>query len=281
MKNKTLISLLIIVSTILVSCNSSPYPYEYPEEYTAENCFEKYELFDPNITYTECYEFVSEKNWGIITSFNFSAIKDCDDLSFMVCYKTIWGPGRSIQVVRNRNSDINPTTYFTPSKVELIWYTPYYLSNLDAEKETEKYHNSEAQYLSETVMMIDSAEAIDEIMSVATKDTVLSHYMFVLEQRNTEIYDSKLNGIHSEKGSLYVKVSFEECAGLVLIGKIMVDKDNLSYMEHVVYHYDNTDRQDATSLKASSATDCLTHGFRYRLGESMDDFVQQAIESIE
>lgn len=284
MKNKVLISLLIIVSTILASCNSpqSPYPYEYPEDYTAETCFEQYELFDPNIAYTECYDFVSKKHSGGV---NFSAIKDCEDLSFMVFNKNVslLGTSHYINVVRNKGSTTNPTTDFTPSKAELIWYknegsySSCMAIDFDPreEKGAEGYHKYGTQFLSETVVSIDSAEAIDEIMNVAAKDTVLSYYLFVLEQRRTEIYDSKLKGIYSEKGSLYVKVSFEECEGLVFIGKVLLDEDNLSYMEHIVFHRKDSIKLSKTFYNGS------TGRFRYRLGESMDAFVQQAIESIE
>ena len=202
----------MIVSTILASCNYYRYPYEYPEDYTAETCFEQYELFDPNIAYTECYEFVSEKSWGLVNGLNFSAIKDCEDLSFMVFYKkvSLVGTSHDINVVRNKGSTTNPTTDFTPSKAELIWYKngDSYSSCMaidfdpGKEKGADEYHKYGTQFLSETVVSIDSAEAIDEIMSVATKDTVLSHEISVLEQRRTEIYDSKLKGIYSEKGSL-------------------------------------------------------------------------------
>lgn len=80
--------LVVLALVVLSACSSSAHSYTYPEEYSAEYCFDQYELFDPNIAYTECYEFVSKKNWGGDPAVNFSAIKDCENLYFMVYYKT-------------------------------------------------------------------------------------------------------------------------------------------------------------------------------------------------
>ena len=237
-------------------------------------------MFDPNLAYTECYEFVSPKNWGINPSVNFSAIKDCEDLSFMVYYKTAWllGTSHSIQIVRSKDSDINPSTDFTPLRAELFWY---HESWADPNTEgAEKYHDYDSQYLAQTAMSFDSKDAIDEIMNVATKETVLSYDSFVQEQNGT-ISESELQGIYTKDGALYVKVYFVECDGLVFIGKIMTDENDDSYMQHIVYYcHDYEDVSNVIELNKSRATDGSKWNFYYRLGENMDALVQQAIESI-
>ena len=277
MKIRLLILLFILISFVLSSCSPSPYSYTYPKEYSAEYCFEQYELFDPNIVYSECYEFVSEKNWGGNISFNFSAIKDCEDLSFMVCYKKHWllGSGYSIQVVRSKDSDINPSRDYTPLRAELFWYNESW-SAPDTEN-AEKYHCYDSQCLSQTVMPFDSMETIDEIMKIASRNAVLSYDEF-LEEQNTTIDQSELRGIYTEDGALYVKVYFTECEGLVFIGKIMIDDSNNSYMQHIVYYCN--DYKDAIDLKASSVRDGDTWRFYYRLGENMDAIISELIEEL-
>lgn len=280
MKNRHLIILFVLVSIALSSCSSSPYSYTYPKEYSAEYCFEQYELFDPNIVYTECYEFVSKKNWGGNPSVNFSAIKDCENLSFMVYYKTAWllGTSYSIQIVRNKDIDINPSTDFTPLCAELFWYNESWADPNTGD--AAKYHHYDSQYLSQTTISVNSKVALDEIMNVATKETILSYDSFIQEQ-NEAIYNSKLQGIYSEDGALYVKVYFEECDGLVFIGKIMVDDNNDSYMQHIVYFcHEYEDATNVIELKEDRVTDGSEWSFYYRLGENMDTLVQQAIESI-
>ena len=276
-KIRVLILLVILVTIVFSACSSSTYSYTYPQDYSAEYCYQQYELFDPNLAYTECYEFVSTKNWGGNPSVNFSAIKDCEDLSFMVYYKTAWllGASYSIQIVRNKDSDINPSTDFTPLRAELFWYSESW-ADPNAE-DAEKYHHYDSQYLSQTAISFDSKDAIDEIMNVATKDTVLPYDSFVQEQNET-IHRSELQGINTENGALYVKVYFAECEGLVFIGKIMTDENNDSYMQHIVYYYhDDEDITKATELKKASVTDSPKWEFYYRLGENMDILVQQVI----
>lgn len=273
--------LVIILSIIFTACSVSPYSYTYPQEYSAEYCFEQYELFDPNFAYTECYEFVSPKNWGGLSSVNFSAIKDCDDLSFMVYYKStrFFEKINSIQIVRNKDSDINPSTDFTPLRAELFWYSESW-ADPNAE-DAEKYHHYDSQYLSQTAISFDSKDAIDEIMNVAVKETVLSYDSFVQEQNET-ISRSELQGIYTENGALYVKVYFAECDGLVFIGKIMTDENNDSYMQHIVYFcHEYEDVSDAVELKRSSVTDGSDWSFYYRLGENMDTFIQQVVTNHE
>ena len=68
--------LVVLALVVLSACSPSVQSYTYPEEYSSEYCFDQYELFDPNIAYTECYEFVSKKNLGGNPAVNFSAIKD-------------------------------------------------------------------------------------------------------------------------------------------------------------------------------------------------------------
>ena len=277
MKIKLLILLFILISIAFSSCSSSPYSYSYPENYSAEYCYQQYELFDPNLTYTECYEFVSKTNWGGNPSVNFSAIKDCEDITFMVYYKTTWllGESYSIQIVRNKESDVNPSTDFTPLRAELFWYSESW-ADPDTE-DAEKYHHYDSQYLSQTAMSFDSKEAIDEIMNVAIKDTVLPYDSFIQEINET-IDESELQGIYAEDGALYVKVYFAECDGLVFIGKIMTDNNNDSYMQHIVYYcHDDEDVTKATELKKASVTDSSKWNFYYRLGENMDTLVQQVI----
>ncbi len=280
MKIRILILLFVLISIALSSCSSSPYSYTYPKEYSAEYCFEQYELFDPNIAYTECYELVSKKNWGGNPAVNFSAIKDCEDLSFMVYYKTAWllGTSFSIQIVRNKDSNENPSTDFTPLRAELFWYNESW-ADPDTE-DAEKYHSYDSRYLSQTTISVDSKDAIDEIMNVAIKENILSYDSFIQEQNET-IYESKLQGIYSEDGALYVKVYFAECDGLVLIGKIMTDENNDSYMQHKVYYCNEYEHvSDIIELNKSRVPDCSKWSFYYRLGENMDTLVQQAIESI-
>lgn len=272
--------LVVLALVVLSACSSSAHSYTYPEEYSAEYCFDQYELFDPNIAYTECYEFVSKKNWGGNPAVNFSAIKDCENLSFMVYYKTAWllGTSYSIQIVRNKNTDINPSTDFTPLRAELFWYNESWAD--PNTEDAEKYYYYDSQYLSQTTTSIASKEAIDEIMNVAIKETILTYDSFIREQNKT-IYESKLQGIYTEDGALYVKVYFEECYGLVFIGKIMVDKNNDSYLQHIVYYcndYENI--SEAVELKKSRVTDGSKWSFYYRLGENMDALVRQAIKSI-
>ena len=137
----------------------------------------------------------------------------------MVYYKTAWllGTSFSIQIVRNKDSNVNPSTDFTPLRAELFWYNESW-----ADPDTEdagKYHSYDSQYLSQTTISVDSKDAIDEIMNVAIEETVLSYDSFVQEENET-IHESELQGIYIEDGALYVKVYFAECDGLVLIVKL-------------------------------------------------------------
>lgn len=277
MKIKLFVLLFVLFSIAFSACSSSPYSYTYPEDYSAEYCYQQYELFDPNLAYTECYEFVSTKNWGGNPSVNFSAIKNCEDLSFMVYYKSAWllGKSYSIQIVRHKESDVNPSTDFTPLRAELFWYSEGW-ADPDTE-EAENYHDYNSHFLSQTAMLFDSKEALDEIMNVAGKDTVLPYDSFLHEQKET-INKSKLHGIYTEDGALYVKVYFAECDGLVFIGKIMTDHNNDSYMQHIVYYgHDHEEITNIIELKKDRVTDSSKWEFYYRLGENMDILVQQVI----
>ena len=277
MKNKLLI-LLSFICLFLISCSTDPYAYSYPKEYSAEYCFEQYQLFDPNITYSECYEFVSDKNWGINPSVNFSAIQDCDDLSFMVYYKEAWlvGGVHFIQVVRSRNEDTNPAADFTPLRAELCWYKN--IDNPDTQ-EIQKLHCYESEFLSQTVVLIDNSEAVNEIMNIAVRNTVLSPEAFLQEQKET-VNQSELHQICTEDGTLYVKICFNECPGLLLIGKILTDENGYSYLEHIVYYsLEGENAADVVELKRDRVTDSNTWSFYYRLGENMDAFVHQIADN--
>lgn len=293
-KIKSFIPVLILLSIMLTSCSPSPYAYTYPKEYSAEYCFGQYELFDPNIVYTECYEFASKKDYGgILFDTNFSAIKDCDDLSFMVYYrKEYWmGSHYDIKVVRNRDSDINPITDFTISSVELFWcnipyaYTYSQRPEFNVKYDKDEFCNYGSHYMSQTVTIVDSEEAIDEIMDVAVKNTVISYDSFPKETTDeideNDRTDNQLRCIHCDNMTLNVKISFKECSGLVFVGQIGIDENNRSYMEHIVYLAKPfQDLQDATKL-SPGYDECSTYRYYYRLGENMDAFIQPIIASLE
>ena len=275
-----IIILIIVLSVSIILCSSLKHPYKYPGDYSAEFCFDHYELFDPNIQYTECYEFVRNEKPLNNHQHNFSAIKDCDDLSFMVYYRKAWflGPMYSIQVVRKNDCNVNPSVDYTPSNVELFWY-----NSKKANPEGQEWNDDECyylpQYMSKTVIEIDKTAAIDEVMNIASKDIFFPRDTFQQEKSET-VSDIELQGIYSDYCELYVKVSFEECAGLVFIGKIMVDDSNHSYLRHIVYSFgEYQDETEALRLQWDFSGGHQRYLY-YRLGRNTDDYVRQAIQSI-
>lgn len=278
-RRSIIIPLIIVLFVLLISCHQvSKHAYKYPKEYSAEYCYYEYELFDPNIVYTECYEFVSKKDWGWNPKINFSAVKDCDDLSFMVYYKKGWlvGAVTTVCVVRRCDCDINPSADYTPASAELFWYDGN-KAGITADGRIDEEYYFKPQYLSQTAVAVDKKEAVDEIMDIAVKESFLSHDEFMQEQ-NAAVSDRGLSGIYSEKGELYVKVSFEECDGLVFIGRIMVDDSNNSFLQHLVYYCNEyEDPANASKLQLSDLSHVCSSPLYYRLGECMDALVQQVI----
>jgi len=278
-RRSIIIPLIIVLFVLLISCHQvSKHAYKYPEEYSAEYCYYEYELFDPNIVYTECYEFVSKKDWGWNPKINFSAIKGCDDLSFMVFYKKGWlvGSVKRILVVRRCDCDINPSVDYTPACAELFWYDSS-LANPEADVWTDEKCYYTPQYLSQTAIVIDKKEAIVEIINIAAKKTFLSFDEYMQEQ-TVSVSGTGLRGLYSDNCELYVKVSFEECDGLVFIGKIMVDDNNRCFLQHRVYHCgEYEDTTNASKLQLSSDSQGWSSPLYYRLGEYMDALVQQVI----
>ena len=278
-RRSIIIPLIIVLFVLLISCHQvSKHAYKYPKEYSAEYCYYEYELFDPNIVYTECYEFVSKKDWGWNPKINFSAIKGCDDLSFMVYYKKGWlvGAVTTVLVVRRCDCDINPSADYTPASAELFWYDGN-KAGITADGRIDEEYYFKPQYLSQTAVAVDKKEAVDEIIDIAAKKTFLSFDEYRQEQ-TVSISDTGLRGLYSDNCELYVKVSFEECDGLVFIGKIMVDDNNRCFLQHLVYHCgEYEDTTNASKLQLSDLSQGWASPLYYRLGEYMDALVQKVI----
>ena len=133
--------------------------------------------------------------------------------------------------------------------------------------------------MSNTVRSIDSKEAIDEILNIATKDVIFEGETFRQELEEHDTINRR--SINSEEGSLYVKIYFEDCEGLVFLGEIMLDAQGYSYMTHKVYTYDaSRGIEDATSLEIGmgNGDDRI---LCYRLGENMDAIIQEVLNSME
>jgi hypothetical protein len=134
--------------------------------------------------------------------------------------------------------------------------------------------------LSNTVRSIDSKEAIDEILNIATKDVIFESATFLQELEEHDTLNRR--SIRSEEGGLYVKIYFEDCEGLVFLGEIMLDTQGYSYMTHKVYTYDaSRGIEDAISLKVEGLVNGYESILCYRLGENMDAIIQEVLSSME
>ena len=276
-----LLFLLIIqlITTSACSREPSPYDYDYPKEVTPRYCFENYKAFDPNIRYTECYEFVTtrkrtEKVSGI-ASIEYSAIKDIDDLSFMVCYKTIhwFGENRWIHILRRNDCDIEPIMDYTPSQIELCTYDDLMGSDasmIDVEEDPESYYRYAENTFSDPILTIDSPEAITEIMAVAQRPTMMTRER---NFREDEVYPSRysLEKVLWQEKPVYVKITFAECAGLVWVGELLTDDEGRAYMERSAYvHGSEEGQKDANLSVGTTFAGQFTKSWGYPLGEQMD-----------
>ena len=263
--------IILLITTSACSDKQSPYYFDYPDNVTPKYCYENYKVFDANIRYTECYEFVTAKKSNEnMRRVNFSAIKDSEDLSFMVYYKTIYwfGTNRWVGVIRHDDCSIQPVIDYTPSKIELCVYDDILLlhpDNIDVEKSPDLYYRYAEHTFSEPLMTITSPEAIAEIMAIAQKPTTMTLEENYIEQERYP-RENNLQLVLFENEPVYVKISFEECSGLVWIGKLLTDGHGTSYMERLIYV------GEPLRLGTTFATP-LGKGFHYPLGEHMDAVV--------
>ena len=282
-----LILLIVLISVSLSSCSQkSPYFYEYPENYTVSYCMNNYELFDPNIKYTECYDILYRPTHFLfrdlelaLQNTNFSAIKGIEDLNFMVLYREVIYLGKLcyVDVVRKKNTDINPAVDFTPATVELCWYAHGDERVIDAEDEEIGYYQYASTCFSDSIMTIDNEYAIAEIMEVARRKTIMSYSEEDSERDKPEcMSDSSLDCIHNPgvRGELAIRISFEETDGLILIGQIFVDDMGKTYMKHDVY------TQESGTVKMSGGSVPRIFHLYYRLGENMDAIISELIEEL-
>ncbi len=269
---------ILLISASACSQEPSPYAFDYPKEITSTYCFENYSAFDPNIRYTECYEFVTANNRteriSSLTSVEYSAIKGVDDLSFMVYYKTIiwFGENRWIGVVRRNDCNIEPIMDYTPSKIELCTYEDILELNpylIDVEEDPEKYYNYAAHTFSEPILTVNSPEAIAEIMAVAQRPTTMTKEENYQEQREfPSKYD--LNAVLWHDEPVYVKISFNECAGVVWVGQLLTDDEGKVYMERSTYvHGEDPGNKEAELHVGSTFPTPSGTSFCYPLGEYM------------
>ncbi len=275
---------LIIQLLTSASCaaDRSPYAYDYPRGLTPEYCFENYFAFDPNIRYTECYEFVTpwtriERKNIFMGSVEFSAVKDSEDLSFMVAYKTInwFGENRDILVVRHRDCEIQPIMDYTPSKIELCTYEDLMRDGrLDVEDAPETYYGYASNTFSEPIVTVDSPEAIAEIMAVAQRPTTMTtEENFRESAEHPSSY--KLNKVYWQEKPVYVKISFEECAGLVWVGELLTDDDGRAYMERSAYvHAEGESYKYGALCIGDTFPSPSGKAWGYLLGENMDAIVR-------
>ncbi len=286
---KIFVSFFLIIQLITSSACSrepSPYDYDYPKEVTPRYCFDNYKAFDPNIRYTECYEFVTtwkrtEKVSGI-ASIEYSAIKDIDDLSFMVCYKTIhwFGENRWIYILRRNDCDIEPIMDYTPSKIELCTYDDLIGLNaeqIDVEEAPETYYRYAENTFSDPILTIDSTEAIAEIMAVAQRPTMMN-----LEEnfREDDEYPSSygLEKVLWQEKRVYVKISFAECAGMVWVGKLLTDGEGRAYMERSAYvHGTEEGQKEANLIVDTDFPSPFEKSWGYPLGEHMDAILSELL----
>lgn len=258
------------------SAEPSPYDFDYPAEITPKYCLENYRAFDANIRYTECYEFVKTKTGRIsdlITTIDFSAIKDADDLAFMVCYKTIqwFGENRWVYVVRRENCGIQPIMDYTPSKIELCTYTDL-MSNgtIDKDETPETYYLYAQNTFSDSVLTVDSPEAIAEIMSVAQRPATMTKEENFREQEKYPL-SHELDKVLWQEEPLYVKISFEECNGLVWVGQLLTDDEGRAYMERSAYvHGEELGQKEAELSIGTTFASPTPTSWGYPLGEYMD-----------
>ena len=281
-RTKKICTVFLIIQLIALSACSrepSPYDYDYPKDVTPRFCFENYKAFDPNIRYTECYEFVStrkrtEKVLGM-ASIEYSAIKDVDDLSFIVCYKTIhwFGENRWIYVLRRNDCDIEPIMDYTPSQIELCTYDDLMGSDasmIDVEEDPESYYRYAENTFSDPILTIDSPEAIAEIMAVAQCPTMMTTER---SSREDEVYPSRysLKKVLWQEKPVYVKITFAECAGLVWVGELLTDDEGRAYMERSAYvHGSEEGQKEANLLVSNDFAGQFMKSWGYPLGEHMD-----------
>ena len=260
------------------SAETTPYDFDYPTEVTPKYCFENYRVFDPNIRYTECYEFVTtedHKETVSGASIEYSAIKGAGDLAFMVCYKTIrwFGENRWVYVVRRENCGVQPITDYTPSRIELCTYRDLVGQNsnlIDAKDHPETYYHYAENTFSDPLLTVDSPEALAEIMAVAQRTPTMTTEKDLLEQEKFPS-SSNLNKVLWQEKPLYVKISFEECEGLVWVGQLLTDDEGRAYMERCFYVHGEELGQKEADLSIGTTFASPTENSRgYPLGEHMD-----------
>lgn len=268
--------IIILIFQMLVSCSSSPYDYKYPKEYDAEYCYNNYEYFNPNIIFTECYELVSQKNYKAM---NFSAINGIDDLSFMAYWYQQWGFGGGTWmcgVVRKKGVDIDPLRDYTISKIEICGYEKNFNTTfvVDPRKNLDIYYNYASYIFSDPIMTIEDEDAIAEIMAVVSRNTFLND-----GDRGDGVYLYNEMILPVEDKAMCIKISFEECKGLVLVEGIRIDrKSEETYLAHKVYIRNNF--KDNMCDVSDKPIVGIAMSSVYRLGENMDAIVKEARELV-
>ena len=267
---------ILLMTTVSCSRKSSPYYFDYPKDVTPKYCFANYRAFDANIKYTECYEFITTRDrTERVSGFadvEYSAIKGVEDLSFTVYYKTIYwfGENRWIGVVRHRDCNIEPIMDYTPSKIELCTYEDIWI---DVEENPQTYYNYATSTLSEPILTVNSQEAIAEIMAVAQRPTTMTTQENYKEQLAYPSPNAR-KWVAWENKPVYVKISFEECSGMVWIGQLFTDDEGIAYMERLIYvHGEEPDNKDATLHVGSTFPTPSGKSFYYPLGEHMNEIL--------
>ncbi|MBE6653700.1 MAG: hypothetical protein E7610_09850 [Ruminococcaceae bacterium] len=210
-----------------------------------------------------------------MASIEYSAIKDVDDLSFVVCYKTIhwFGENRWIYVLRRNDCDIEPIMDYTPSQIELCTYDDLMgsdASKIDVVEDPESYYRYAENTFSDPILTIDSPEAIAEIMAVAQCPTMMTTER---SSREDEVYPSSysLKKVSWQEKPVYVKITFAECAGLVWVGELLTDDEGRAYMERSAYvHGSEEGQKEANLLVSNDFAGQFMKSWGYPPGEHMD-----------
>ena len=269
---------LITFTACSDSGEPSPYAFDYPEDFSPKYCFDNYLAFDANIRYTECYDFVnakeSETMSSVLTAIEYSAIKGSDDLSFIVCHRTIhwFGTNRDVYILRRKDCNIQPIRDYTPSKIELCTYDDLIYwkpEQIDVSEAPETYFRYAANTFSDPILTIEASEAIAEIMGVAQRPTTMT---LECNWRENETFPDRydLNNVLWQEKPVYVKISFEECAGLVWVGQLFTDDEGKAYMERFAYVQHEGETKEDTLFVDTDFSGPFPSGWAYPLGEHMD-----------
>lgn len=262
---KITISLLIVLISIscITSCSpKDPYDYKYPKYFDEEYIEENYEIFNPNLYYTKCYNRVKGK-------YQLYAIDNIDDLSYALYARTfnpLFGGLHSNTIVKKKDVP-DPTNISNIDSIEIVYINTEYTSKL-AYRELSKMWTNDAYSMTVTHQQI-----FNDLINVINRPTVVD--LNSQEKPDNSLYtDGSFSPNH-----LILKVTYKEYDSLVALYKITCNDLGLYFLQYVYYVCGEGQEMD-TLLDIDNVKNIEMYYEEVRLTPAVDVYINTFLKDV-